>query len=186
MKKSIAGAMGRWRSNKVRSTKKAHMSYRDEQKAKYIGMWNAASSKRESLERARQYLITLSLERPDGVVNADDANQFIEHAGLPPLGNAAGSLFKNRKIWEACGWAPSERSGNHAHMNRQWRLKRCYDGVGDSGPNEVITASKKALTPSQVKKELEALDELYEEANPMDMSEQLYEAMRNDLYTRMK
>jgi hypothetical protein len=162
------------------------MSNAEEQALKYIGMWTAASAKRESLEKARQYLIQLSLERPDGQVNADDANSFIEHADLPPLKNAAGSLFKNKKIWEQTGeWRPSERKGNHAHLNPQWRLRRGYDGVGDH-PEPVSATKKKTLTPSQAKKELAALTDLYESSSADDMSEKMYEALKSDIYGRMQ
>ena len=53
------------------------MSIQEEKELKHVGMWLAASSKRESLEKARGLFITLSLERANGEVCADDARNFM-------------------------------------------------------------------------------------------------------------
>jgi hypothetical protein len=58
-----------------------------------------------------------------GTVTADDVQKELIKRGLPPLGNAAGSLFRGDQ-WEFTGqWVKSHRVTNHARQNRTWRLR---------------------------------------------------------------
>lgn len=91
--------------------------------AKYVGMRSAAMSHKEILEAARDAVRLIATGRPSRTATADDAQKFLVEAGLPPLGNAAGSLFLT-KDWEFTGfWKASERVSNNGRHNRVWRLR---------------------------------------------------------------
>ena len=88
---------------------------------KQRGMSIAAEQRTKTLRMCREYLYDLA--RRQTTVTADDAQAWVEQMGLPPLGNAAGSLFR-QPHWEFTGvWEPSRRSSNHAHLNRTYRLR---------------------------------------------------------------
>ncbi len=89
------------------------------------GMTIAAEQRSKSLRLARAYLYDLAHRQP--TVTADDAQAFIDRAGLVGLGNSAGSLFAE-KHWVWTGeWEPSNRTTNHAHLNRVWALREASD-----------------------------------------------------------
>jgi hypothetical protein len=93
------------------------------QVAKFVGMRSAAMSHKEVLEAARNAVRLVALSRTSRTATADDAQNFLVDAGLPPLGPAAGSLFL-AKDWAFTGqWQTSTRVSNHGHQNRVWRLK---------------------------------------------------------------
>jgi hypothetical protein len=97
------------------------MSATEGTRLKERGMALAAMHQGSTLAAARDYLSELARMR--GTVTADDAADFIEREGLPPLGNAAGSLFKGSE-WEPAGdRVLPRRSTNQAHHNRVWRLR---------------------------------------------------------------
>lgn len=97
------------------------MSLHQGEVLKNRGMEAAADQKPRSLRMAREYLRELALKR--GEVTADDAAEYVDRMGLTPLGNAAGSLFREPH-WEFTGeWVPSRRTSNHAHRNRCYRLR---------------------------------------------------------------
>lgn len=98
------------------------------EEARILGMRSAALSKKEVLASAQHAVRMMALSRSSRTATADDAAKFLAEAGLEPLGNAAGSLFKG-KDWEFTGcWKASERVSNHKHLNRVWRLK-CLTGT---------------------------------------------------------
>jgi hypothetical protein len=85
------------------------------------GMHQAAANRAKALDVARR--IARHLGRRQGLVSADDVQRWMIAAGLPPLGNAAGSIFRGEE-WEFTGdWTRSERVSNHARSNRIWRYK---------------------------------------------------------------
>jgi hypothetical protein len=86
----------------------------------------AAVSRKHVLCLARQASVKAALARSDRTATADDAQKWLIDRGYSSdyLGNAAGSLFKDRDTWEFTGrWVPSQRVSNHGHQNRVWRLK---------------------------------------------------------------
>ena len=84
------------------------------------GITLAAENRSKTLRLCREYLYELAHRQE--TVTADDAQRYVENANLSPLGNAAGSLFRERH-WEFTGWEPSKRTSNHTHLNRVWRLR---------------------------------------------------------------
>ena len=90
------------------------------------GMDAAAVSRKHVLRLARQACVEAALARANRTATADDAQKWLIDQGYSSdyLGNAAGSLFKDKNSWEFTGrWLPSQRVSNHSHQNRVWRLK---------------------------------------------------------------
>ena len=90
------------------------------------GMGVAAVSRKLVLGLARQACVEAALARANRTATADDAQKWLIDKGYSSdyLGNAAGSLFKEKDTWEFTGRTlPSRRVSNHAHQNRVWRLK---------------------------------------------------------------
>ncbi len=91
-----------------------------------IGQRKAADRNRETLELARQ--VAFELAQQNGEVNADDVVwQLVKHHGMDVhcLGNAAGSLFSKKSVWEWTGkFHRSKRTHARGNMLRIWRLKR--------------------------------------------------------------
>ncbi len=90
------------------------------------GMDIAAVSRKHMLRLARHACVEAALARADRTATADDAQKWLIEKGYSSgyLGNAAGSLFKEKDTWEFTGRTlPSRRVSNHAHQNRVWRLK---------------------------------------------------------------
>jgi hypothetical protein len=104
--------------------------------AKQLGMDLAASapSHRTALEVAREGVFEAAREestidwRTNGTATADDAYDRLRVCGIPEsaLGNAAGSIFADREMWEPVGWRPSTRPSNHGRPIRVWRLRHAY------------------------------------------------------------
>lgn len=88
---------------------------------KELGMAQARDSHEDVLALARD--IAREHATRHGTVTADNVQRALMQRGLPPLGNAAGSLFKGA-AWEFTGeWIKSRRVTNHARQNRIWRLR---------------------------------------------------------------
>jgi len=90
------------------------------------GMGAAATSRKVVLDLARDACVAAALAREDRTATADDAQKWLIDQGYSSdyLGNAAGSLFRDRLTWEFTGaWAASQRASNHGHKNRVWRLR---------------------------------------------------------------
>ena len=90
------------------------------------GMDIAAVSRKHVLGLARHACVEAALARAARTATADDAQKWLIDQGYSSdyLGNAAGSLFKDKDTWEFTGgWLPSQRVSNHGHQNRVWRLK---------------------------------------------------------------
>ena len=90
------------------------------------GMDIAAVSRKHVLRLSQQACVKAALARADRTATADDAQMWLIDQGYSSgyLGNAAGSLFKDKDTWEFTGrWVPSQRVSNHGHQNRVWRLK---------------------------------------------------------------
>ena len=90
------------------------------------GMDIAAVSRKHVLGLARHACVVAASTRVDRTATADDAQKWLIDQGYSSgyLGNAAGSLFKEKDTWEFTGRTlPSRRVSNHAHQNRVWRLK---------------------------------------------------------------
>jgi hypothetical protein len=87
------------------------------------GMAEAAEAKRETLELAREMAENYAREK--GTVSADNVQLMLQLVGIPAsyLGNAAGSIFKDRKVWECVGTKASTRAGRHGSLIRVWRLR---------------------------------------------------------------
>jgi hypothetical protein len=84
------------------------------------GMTIAADNNRDLLTQARE--IAVSIARRKGTVTADDVAYEMECRELPPLGNAAGSLFKGKR-WTWTGQRiKSARVHAHANELKVWRL----------------------------------------------------------------
>jgi len=87
---------------------------------KEVGIQQAVEPRDDLLGRARQIGRAVAIER--GTVTADDVQRRLIAEGSPPLGNAAGALFRGHE-WEFTGqWKKSARVSNHARQNRVWRL----------------------------------------------------------------
>ena len=82
------------------------------------GMARAAAAHAEALKRARDRAYLLALT--SGRVAIDDV--ATTDAQLAALGNAAGSVFKE-KHWECVGFRKNVRPGAHGRIIRVWRLK---------------------------------------------------------------
>jgi hypothetical protein len=90
------------------------------------GMDIAAVSRKHVLRLARQACVEAALARADRTATADDAQKWLIDQGYSSdyLGNAAGSLFRDKDTWEFTGRrVRSQRVSNHGHQNRIWRLK---------------------------------------------------------------
>jgi hypothetical protein len=90
------------------------------------GMGAAAVSRKHVLRLARHACVEAASARSDRTATADDAQKWLIDQGYSSnyLGNAAGSLFRDKDTWEFTGqWLPSQRVSNHGHKNRVWRLK---------------------------------------------------------------
>jgi hypothetical protein len=90
------------------------------------GMDKAAVSRKHLLRLTQHACVEAALARADRTATADDAQKWLIDQGYSSdyLGNAAGSLFRDKDTWEFDGqWLPSQRVSNHGHKNRVWRLK---------------------------------------------------------------
>lgn len=87
------------------------------------GMEQAASHRKEALIAAKA--IARSIAHIHGSVSADEVIDELEKLNLSAgeLGPAAGSIFKDKSVWEMVGWEPSKRASNHARYIRRWKLK---------------------------------------------------------------
>lgn len=91
------------------------------ERAKQEGMEQAADSKRELLEHAREIAAAIAILR--GPITMDDVVEALVTDGYSPhaLGNSAGSVFKTED-WEWTGrFIPSERVHAHGNPLREWR-----------------------------------------------------------------
>lgn len=88
------------------------------------GMAISAANKESLLEHAKG--VAVEIGRRQTFVTADDV-QFALATQVPPiseeaLGNAAGSLFKNKKLWRFDDrYVPCQRESSHGRMLRVWR-----------------------------------------------------------------
>lgn len=86
------------------------------------GVALAAKNNAEVLEVAKQKAIEIG--RRQVYVTADDVQHSLLDAGFKEhdLGNAAGSVFKNREFWRYTGrTVKSERVSSHGRLIRVWR-----------------------------------------------------------------
>lgn len=89
------------------------------------GMSQAADNNASLLAFAKEK--ARELGRRKGRVTADDVQRALaENPGKPisihALGNAAGSLFRNKKEWRFTGdYVPSERVSSRGRMLRVWQ-----------------------------------------------------------------
>src|ERR1700687_4211801 len=75
------------------------------------GMGAAAVARKHVLRLARQACVEAALARANRTATADDAQRWLINQGHSSdyLGNAAGSLFKDKNSWEFTGrWLPSQ------------------------------------------------------------------------------
>lgn len=96
---------------------------------KEAGLALARTNKQMLLSLCRNELVRIAFTRDDLTATADDVQGYLESIGYTSadLGNAAGSLFR-QKCWKFTGeWSPSSRKTNHAHSNRVWRYEVCPD-----------------------------------------------------------
>tara|TARA_R110000824_G_scaffold245130_2_gene434136 strand:- start:535 stop:984 length:450 start_codon:yes stop_codon:yes gene_type:complete len=93
-------------------------------KAKDEGMALAANNRAELLDIARAIARHLATTvHADRCVDAEDVAYVLSQRGYPSLGNAAGSLFRNRKEWRFTGrWRNSTRVTSHARTIRIWEF----------------------------------------------------------------
>jgi hypothetical protein len=91
---------------------------------KFDGMAMAAQNNKHVLKLARMIAVEVATGRADRTATADDVGKILlTRYGIPGMGPAAGSLFKNKK-WEWTGdFKKSERASNHSRLIRVWRLK---------------------------------------------------------------
>lgn len=93
-------------------------------KARDSGMELAASGKPGALLTfARDGAKRVALRRDSREVTADDVQQYLVDNDLDEgcLGNAAGSVFKDRKQWQYVRHTQSKREAAHARMIAVWR-----------------------------------------------------------------
>lgn len=82
------------------------------------GMELAAFNRKDWLEYAQAIAEIMASEGE--AITIDDVMQQMAN---PPLGNAAGSVFKGKQ-WRRVGFKQSARPANHARMVGVWELKR--------------------------------------------------------------
>jgi len=94
------------------------------ERRKLDGMSAASLSQKRATILVRAREVAVSLAHKIGEVTADDVYAELVRDGwaVSELGNAAGSIFKGGFVWTE-KWAKSERTSNHARVNRVWRLK---------------------------------------------------------------
>lgn len=95
------------------------------QAAKVEGMERAAANNASLLELAKR--VAVDVARRKGAITADDvALELYQKHGISPLalGNAAGSLFKDKRVWQYTGvTVPSIRENAHGRLLRVWKLR---------------------------------------------------------------
>lgn len=93
---------------------------------KVQGMNAAAENKRDLLENVKRGVEMIARFRPDRTATADDAAKWLVDNGLDPhaLGNAAGSLFLDKKVWQFTHrFTKSKRPWARGNLLRVWELK---------------------------------------------------------------
>lgn len=60
--------------------------------------------------------------RCDWTATADDVAAAIKAAGMPPLGNEAGGVFRDGN-WEAVGLTKAQREASNGNLLRVWKRK---------------------------------------------------------------
>ncbi len=96
----------------------------DMNQSKQEGMGYAASNKKEGLAKARILAVDLALQRVNREITSDMVGIEMTHRGMPPLGPAMGSLFRDGN-WQFTGkYVKSSKISNHSRMLRIWALKR--------------------------------------------------------------
>ncbi|MEM7561186.1 MAG: hypothetical protein AAF394_18840 [Planctomycetota bacterium] len=94
------------------------------EEARQAGMAGAAENKKALLKHART--VAASLPAAKSGITADDVSEALVAQGISEhaLGNAAGSLFLERSVWEFTGQR-RKSTRKHAHGNelKVWRLK---------------------------------------------------------------
>ncbi len=91
---------------------------------KVMGMERSANFKTDLLRLGRKFCESAAYKRINLTATADDATKGFHSIGMPAsaLGNAAGSLFKERH-WIFTGeYRKSKRISNHAHRIMVWKL----------------------------------------------------------------
>lgn len=86
------------------------------------GIAQAAENKSSLLEFAKKKAIELG--RNNTFVTADDVQLALVAEGISDraLGNAAGSVFRNKKLWRFTGrTVSSERVSSHGRLIRVWQ-----------------------------------------------------------------
>jgi len=88
------------------------------------GMANAVSGREKALAKARS--IAFWIANMKGFVTADKVRQEYEYRGgdwAKDLGNAAGSIFKEKSKWQCVSFENSTVTTSHARALRVWALK---------------------------------------------------------------
>lgn len=93
------------------------------QQLKLQGMSRAAAKHEVQLRSAQVHALMLGRKR--ATVTIEDVRKLFELGGLLrwDLGNAAGSVFSDRKVWERVGYTTAKRAEAHGRLLRVWRLK---------------------------------------------------------------
>ena len=86
-------------------------------------MKSATQGRAEILTKVRS--IAFWIANLNGKVTADDVRREFEYRGgnWESLGNAAGSIFKDKSKWVPVGVENSTVASSHARMIRVWALK---------------------------------------------------------------
>lgn len=89
---------------------------------KDVGMELAAVAKQAVLETARRVAISLAMCKADKTTDSDEVGRYLASLDLPPLGPAAGSIFKDKR-WRFTGKRIlSTRVTNHRREIKVWEL----------------------------------------------------------------
>lgn len=94
------------------------------ERLKEEGLALAQTEREELIDAARFAAAHIAANK--GTVTIDEVHQYLLLHGYDPslLGNAAGSIFRDREVFEFTGeWRKSARISNHARCNRVWRLR---------------------------------------------------------------
>ena len=94
------------------------------QALKKTGMEMAAEKRSDVLDVARHIALRLARRNKDQECTADEVQRVMVQSGYTPsdLGNAAGSIFKEKK-WKWTGrCVPSTRTSRRGNPIRVWRL----------------------------------------------------------------
>jgi len=98
--------------------------YAQSRKLRDDGIKTATSGREQALAKARS--IAFWIANMKGFVTADKVREEYEYRGgdwAKDLGNAAGSIFKEKSKWECVGFESSTVTTSHARALRIWKLR---------------------------------------------------------------